>query len=86
MAGLETYVHVLTLLEGENRLVTAKLNHSQRMRKKPLQPWVFAEFSGMILAGHCNSMAGSRETCSHIVSLFWAIEAGVCIRDSMTIA
>ncbi len=30
-------------------------------------------------------MAGLGETCSHVASLLWAIEAGVRIRDSMTV-
>ena len=29
----------LVLLEGENRLVIAKVNHSQTMTEKPLRPW-----------------------------------------------
>ena len=30
-------------------------------------------------------MAGLGETCSHVASLLWAIEAGVHLRDSMTV-
>ena len=30
-------------------------------------------------------MAGLGECCSHVASLLWAIEAGVRIRDSMTV-
>ncbi len=30
-------------------------------------------------------MAGLGETCSHVASLLWSIEAGVRIRDSMTV-
>jgi hypothetical protein len=56
-----------------------------RMREKPLLPWVIAECGGKILAGHCNCMAGLGETCSHVGSLLWAIEAGVRIRESMTV-
>ena len=56
-----------------------------RMREKPLTPWIIAESGGKILAGHCDCMAGLGETCSHIGSLLWAVEAGVRIRDSMTV-
>lgn len=56
-----------------------------RMREKPLTPWVVAESGGKILAGHCDCMAGLGETCSHVGSLLWAVEAGVRIRDSMTV-
>ncbi len=55
------------------------------MREKPLLPWVISKASGKVLAGHCNCMAGLGETCSHVASLLWAIEAGVRIRDSMTV-
>ena len=76
---------ILVVLEGENRLVTAKVHHSKRMREKPLLPWIICECSGKILAVHCNCMAGLGETCSHVASLLWAIEAGVRVRDSMTV-
>ena len=55
------------------------------MREKPLLPWVICEASGKVLAGHCNCMAGLGETCSHVASLLWAVEAGVRMRESMTV-
>ena len=30
-------------------------------------------------------MAGLGESCSHVASLLWAVEAGVRLRDSMTV-
>ena len=30
-------------------------------------------------------MAGFGESCSHVASLLWAIEAGVQVRDSLTV-
>ncbi len=51
----------------------------------PLTPWVIAEESGKIVAGHCDCMAGLGETCSHVASPLFAIESGVRIRDSMTV-
>ena len=50
-------------------LSTYKVNPSQRMREKPLLPWVIFETSGEVLACHCNCMAGLGETCSHVASL-----------------
>ncbi len=61
------------------------MNHSQRLSSKPLIPWIIAEPSGKIVTAHCNCVAGLGETCSHVASLLWAIEAGVRIRDSMTV-
>ena len=62
-----------------------QVNHSQRLSEKPLTPWVIAEPSGKILCAHCDCMAGLGECCSHVASLLWAVEAGVRIRDSMTV-
>lgn len=53
--------------------------------EKPLTPWVIAEPSGKILCAHCDCMAGLGECCSLVASLLWAVEAGVQIRDSMTV-
>ena len=55
------------------------------MRDKPLIPWIVAEESGKVVAGHCNCMACLGESCSHVGSLLWALEAGVRARDSMTV-
>lgn len=56
------------------------------MSKKPLTPWViFHQNSGKILCGHCDCMAGLGESCSHVASLLWAIEAGVKQRKSLTV-
>ncbi|KAL9963240.1 hypothetical protein ACROYT_G032420 [Oculina patagonica] len=61
---------------GENRLLIGKVNHSQRMSEKPLTPWVVCKKSGKVLSAHCDCMAGLGESCSHVASLLWAIEAG----------
>lgn len=62
-----------------------QVNHSKRLSEKPLTPWVTAEPSGKILCAPCNYMAGLGECCSHVASLLWPHEAGVQIRDSMTV-
>ena len=55
------------------------------MSEKPLTPWVICEGTGKILTGHCDCMAGLGESCFHVASLLWAIEAGVKQRDSLTV-
>lgn len=55
------------------------------MRETPLTPWVICEKSGKILAAHCNCMAGQDESCSHVASVLWAVEAGAKRRDSLTV-
>ena len=34
---------------------------------------------------HCDCMAEMGESCTHVASLLFAIESGVCIRNSMTV-
>ena len=59
--------------------------HSQRMREKPLQPWIIADKDGSILAAHCNCMAGLGEACTHVAALLFAVEATVKLRDAKTV-
>ena len=61
-----------------------QVNHSQKISDKPLTSWVIAEEGGKITA-HCDCIAGLGESCTHVTSLLFAIESGVCIRDSMTV-
>ena len=46
------------------------------MSEKPLTPWVVCENLGKVLSAHGDCMAGLGESCSHVASLLWAIEAG----------
>ena len=55
------------------------------MSEKPLTPWVVCENSGKVMSAHCDCMAGLGESCSHVASLLWAIEAGCKRRDSLTV-
>ena len=55
------------------------------MSENPLTPWVVCENSGKVLSAHCDCMAGLGESCSHVASLLWAIEAGCKRRDSLTV-
>ena len=56
-----------------------------KMSQKPLTPWVVAEETGKIITSHCDCMAGLGESRSHVASPLWAVESGLCIRDSMTV-
>ena len=55
------------------------------MNEKPLIPWILAECMGKIVTEHCNCTADLGETCSHVASLLWAIEAGVRMRESLSV-
>lgn len=56
-----------------------------RMSEKPTTPWIICHKDGKVVAGHCDCMAGLGESCSHIASLLWAVEAGVKKRESLTV-
>ncbi len=55
-----------------------------RLREKPQIPWIFAEEMEKLILGIV-TMAGLGESCSHVRFLLWAIEAGVRMRNSMTV-
>ncbi|WAR18836.1 hypothetical protein MAR_000674 [Mya arenaria] len=70
---------------NDKSVVTAKFLHSQRLNEKSLRPWIIAERDGPIIAGHCTCMAGLGETCTHVASLLFCIEAVVKLRESRTV-
>lgn len=92
--GLEAYNQMVCgwvreaqhqLINNDMCIVKAKVLHSQRIREKPLEPWVIAEKSGRILGAHCTCMVGLGETCTHVAALLFLIEATVKLRDSKTV-
>ena len=66
-------------------LITPQVLHSQRLREKPLEPWVISHKDGTIQSGHCTCMAGLGETCTHIAALLFAIDSMVQVRESKTV-
>ena len=48
---------------GPAVLVRARVRHSQRLSAAPLQPWVAAEDTGVVICAHCTCMAGLGEAC-----------------------
>ena len=56
-----------------------------RLSEKQLTPWIIAKDNGQIVTAHCNCVAGLGETCSHVASVLWAIESGVCLREPLTV-
>ena len=61
--------------------------HSQRLRAKPLNPWIICETQrdGRIVAAHCDCMACLGEACTHVAALLFAVEATMKIRDAETV-
>ncbi|CAH3031999.1 unnamed protein product [Pocillopora meandrina] len=57
-------------------LVLAKVRHSQHMNDSLISCWVITEREGTILFAHClGCKAGLAETCSHIASVLFYLEA-----------
>ena len=57
-------------------VVVGKVQHSQRMNEPPLPVWIITSKEGNVISAHClGCKAGLSETCSHVASLLFHIEA-----------
>ena len=57
-------------------LVLAKVRHSQRVNNSLISRWVITEREGTIFFAHClGCKAGLAESCSHIESVLFFLEA-----------
>ncbi|XP_067654064.1 uncharacterized protein [Haliotis asinina] len=80
-----SYVH-LSVQDGKAiHVVMSKVMHSQRLNEAPLQPWFITDDAGKVLSAHCNCMAGLGESCSHVASMMFAVEAVVRLRETATV-
>ena len=59
--------------------------HSQKLKEKPLKPWVIAQHDGKVISAHCDCMAGLGEACTHVAALLFWIEVRVNMRNSQTV-
>ena len=59
--------------------------YSMRLNEKLLQPWVLISQSGVVVSAHCGCMAGLAETCTHVGTLLFKIEAVVRVREKETV-
>ena len=65
-------------------VVVRKVDHSQGMNDPLVNIWVITESDGTILAAHClGCKAGLAESCSHIASVLFYIEAWICINGKL---
>ena len=65
-------------------VVVAKVRHSQRMNDPLVDIWLIAEKDGTILSAHClGCKAGLAETCSHVASVLFYIEASTRIHGKL---
>ncbi|XP_046864314.1 uncharacterized protein LOC124458317 [Xenia sp. Carnegie-2017] len=71
------------VMDNNNCLVFARVNHSQRSTATPLKAWVILKDDGEVLTAHCNCMAGLAESCTHVGALLYFIESAVHMRESV---
>ena len=65
-------------------LVLAKVRHSQCMNDPPIPVWVISSQEGTIISAHCmGCKAGLAETCSHVASVLFYIEAWTRINGKL---
>ena len=71
------------IIAGKHAVV-GKVRHSQRMNDPLVNIWVITESDGTILAAHClGCKAGLAESCSHIASVLFYIEAWIRINGKL---
>ncbi|PFX11557.1 hypothetical protein AWC38_SpisGene24661 [Stylophora pistillata] len=64
------------LIRDRYYVVVGKVRHSQAMNKPPVDIWIITETDGTILSAHClGCKAGLGETCTHVASVMFYIEA-----------
>mgnify|MGYP000008269787 FL=1 len=65
-------------------VVVAKVRHSQRMNDPLVDIWIIAERDGTIISAHClGCKAGLAESCSHVASVMFYIEAVTRIQGKL---
>ena len=66
-------------------VVPGKVRHSQRMNDPLISVWVIAEKDGTVNSAHClGCKAGLAESCSHVASVLFYIEAWTRIRGKLS--
>ena len=69
---------------AEKFVVFGKVKHSQRMNDPPISTWIIASKEGTVLSAHCmDCKAGLAETCSHVASILFYIEAWARIHEKL---
>ena len=67
-------------------VVVAKVRHLQRMNDLLVNIWFIAEKDGTIISAHClGCKTGLAESCSHVASVIFYIEAVTRIQEKLAI-
>ena len=65
-------------------IVAGKVRHSQRMNDALISVWILAEKDGKVRSAHClGCKAGLSESCSHVASVVFYVEAWTTIRGQL---
>ena len=78
----------LTSIQGcivaGKHIFTGKVRHSQRMNDALISVWMLAEKDGTVRSAHClGCKAGLSESCSHVASVLFYVEAWTRIRGQL---
>ena len=69
----------------DNFVVSAKVRHSQRMNDSLIPAWIITKKQGTIISAHCcGCKAGFGESCSHVASVLFYLEAWTKINGKMS--
>ena len=69
---------------AEKFVVFGKVKHSQRKNDPAISTWIIASKEGTVLSAHCmDCKAGLAETCSHVASIIFYIEAWARIHEKL---
>ena len=69
---------------AEKFVVLSKVKHSQRMNDPAISTWIIASKEGTVLSAHCmDCKAGLAESCSHVASILFYIEAWARIHENL---
>ena len=83
VSGFITSIQVC-IVSGKH-VVAGKVRHSQRMNDHLISVWVISEKYGAVKSAHClGCRAGLSESCSHVVSVLFYIEAWTRIRGKLS--
>ena len=55
----------------------ADVKPSMRVNDVPHHPWIAVKCDGMVMAGHCDCLAGLGDSCSNVAALLFKLEAVV---------
>ena len=69
---------------GDNVLITGKVRHSQKMNEPPIPVWIITNKQGTVMSAHClTCQAGLGESCSHVASVLFYVEAWTRINGKL---